>query len=117
MFVLRTLRVAWLGVAAFIVVLAVTLSAARLLLPGMSEYKVQIESVVGDFLQRPVQIGSLDAAWRGLSPVLKLNEVVIQDRQFPNGELRIEEVQLALDRHWVKPGDRSEEAPRASLGT
>ncbi len=113
MFVLRTLRVAWLGVAVFIVVLAVTLSAARLLLPGMSEYKVQIESVAGDFLQRPVQIGSLDAAWRGLSPVLKLNEVVIQDRQFPNGELRIEEVQLALDvigslaqRRWLTAGIR-----------
>jgi len=111
--VLRTLRVAWLSIAILIVVLAFTLSAVRLLLPGMSEYKAQIESVARNFLQRPVQIGSLDAAWHGLSPVLKLNQVVIQDQQFPNGELTIAEVQVALDviesliqRRWLTAGIR-----------
>jgi len=113
MVVLRTLRLAWLSVAILIVALAVTLSAVRLLLPGMSEYKSQIESVARNFLQRPVQIGSLDAAWHGLSPVLKLNRVVIQDQQLPNGELTIAEVQVALDvvgslmqRGWLTAGIR-----------
>ena len=113
MFVLRTLRVAWLSVAILLVALAFTLSAVRLLLPGMSEYKAQIESVARNFLQRPVQIGSLDAAWHGLSPVLKLNQVVIEDQQFPNGELTIAEVQVALDvsgslmqRRWLTAGIR-----------
>jgi len=113
MVVLRTLRVAWLSIAMLIVVLAFTLSAVRLLLPGMSEYKSQIESVARNFLQRPVQIGSLDAAWHGLSPVLKLNHVVIQDQQLPNGELTIAEVQVALDvvdsllqRRWQTAGIR-----------
>ena len=111
--VLRTLRVAWLSLALLIVVLAFTLSTVRLLLPSMSEYKAQIESVARDFLQRPVQIGSLDAAWHGLSPVLKLNQVVIQDEQFPNDELTIAEVQVALDvveslmqRRWLTAGIR-----------
>ena len=113
MVVLRTLRLVWLTAAALIVALALTLSAVRLLLPGMSEYRVQIESVARDFLQRPVQIGSLDTAWHGLSPVLKLNQVVIQDQQFPNGELTIDEVQVALDvagsliqRGWLTAGIR-----------
>ena len=113
MVVLRTLRFAWLSVAILIVVLALTLSAVRLFLPGMSEYKEQIESVARNYLRRPVQIGSLDAAWHGLSPVLKLNQVVIQDEQFPNGELTIAEVQLALDvvdslmqRKWLTAGIR-----------
>ena len=113
MVVLRTLRVAWLSIAVLIVVLAFTLSAVRLLLPGMSEYRPQIESVARDFLQRPVQIGSLDTAWHGLSPVLKLNQVVIHDPQFPNGELTIAEVQVALDvvgslvqRRWLTAGIR-----------
>ena len=97
MVVLRTLRVAWLSLVILIVALALTLSAVRLLLPGMSEYRVQIESVARNFLQRPVQIGSLDTAWHGLSPVLKLNQVVIKDQQFPNGEFTIAEVQVALD--------------------
>ena len=113
MVVLRTLRLVWLTAAVLIVALAFTLSAVRLLLPGMSEYRVQIESVARDFLQRPVQIGSLDTAWHGLSPVLKLNQVVIQDQQFPNGELTIDEVQVALDvagsliqRGWLTAGIR-----------
>jgi uncharacterized protein (TIGR02099 family) len=105
--------VAWLSIAIVIVLLAFTLSAVRLLLPGMSEYKAQLEAVAGNFLQQPVQIGSLDAAWHGLSPVLKLNQVVIQDQQFPNGTLTIAEVQVALDvvdslmqRRWLTAGIR-----------
>jgi uncharacterized protein (TIGR02099 family) len=113
MFVLRTLRIVWLSLATLIVALAVMLSAVRLLLPGMSEYKAQIQTVAQNFLQRPVDIGTLDAAWRGLSPVLRLNEVVIEDQQFPDGELKIAEVEVALDvigslihRKWMTAGVR-----------
>jgi uncharacterized protein (TIGR02099 family) len=113
MLALRTLRIVWLSLATLIVALAVMLSAVRLLLPGMSEYKAQIQTVAQNFLQRPVVIGTLDAAWRGLSPVLRLNEVVIEDQQFPGGELEIAEVEVALDvvgsliqRKWMTAGVR-----------
>ena len=96
-----------------IVSLAVTLSAARLLLPGMSEYRVQIESVAQKVLQRPVQIGALDAAWHGLSPVLKLKQVTISDARFPGGSLSVDEVHVALDivnsitqHQWITAGIR-----------
>ncbi|MGD2076539.1 MAG: YhdP family protein, partial [Gammaproteobacteria bacterium] len=91
------LRVVWWCLAAAIVALAVTLSAARLMLPGMSEYKIQIEAMAEGLVERPVEIGALDAAWRGLSPVLRLKQVVIHDARFPDGALRIDEVQVALD--------------------
>ncbi|MFQ5642114.1 MAG: YhdP family protein [Thiogranum sp.] len=109
----RVFAFAWWSTAAVVVTLAVTLSAARLLLPGMSEYRGQLQSVAQQVLKRPVSIGSLDAAWRGLSPVLKLNRVVISDSRFPDGELSINEVHVALDvfeslrqRQWITAGIR-----------
>ena len=96
-----------------VVTLAVTLSAARLLLPGMSEYRVQLQSVAQRVLKHPVRIGSLDAAWHGLSPVLKLNQVVVSDKNFPDGKLSIDEVDVVLDiveslrqRQWITSGVR-----------
>ena len=109
----RIFRFAWWGIAIVIVSLAVTLSAARLLLPGMSEYRVQIEAVAQKVLQRPVQIGALDAAWHGLSPVLKLKQVTISDARFPGGSLSVDEVHVALDivnsitqHQWITAGIR-----------
>lgn len=109
----RIFRFAWWGIAIVIVSLAVALSAVRLLLPGMSEYRVQIEAVAQKVLQRPVQIGSLDAAWHGLSPVLKLKQVTISDARFPDGRLSVDEVHVALDtinsisqHQWITAGIR-----------
>ncbi|HFD81661.1 MAG TPA: hypothetical protein ENK05_14910, partial [Gammaproteobacteria bacterium] len=79
----RLLRFLWWSVAALVVTLAVTLSAARLLLPEMSEYRSQIESLAADYLHRQVRIGSLDAAWHGLSPVLRLKRVVVSGGDLP----------------------------------
>ncbi len=93
----RMLRVVWWTGAALIVALAVLLSAARLMLPGMSQYRGQIEAVVGAVFNRPVSIGSLDAAWRGLSPVLKFGDVVVSDPELPDGRLNIDEVEVAVD--------------------
>jgi uncharacterized protein (TIGR02099 family) len=106
-------RVAWWSFAAVVVVVAVALSAARLMLPGMSEYKTQIEAMAQRLVDRPVEIGTLDAAWRGLSPVLRLKKVVVRDARLPGGMLQIEEVQVALDvieslthREWRTAGLR-----------
>jgi uncharacterized protein (TIGR02099 family) len=109
----RVLAFAWWSIAIVVVALAVTLSAARLLLPGMSEYRVQLQSVAQRVLKHPVSIGSLDAAWHGLSPVLKLNQVVVRDKRFPDGKLSINEVDVALDifeslrqLQWITAGVR-----------
>ncbi|MDT8388063.1 MAG: YhdP family protein [Thiogranum sp.] len=86
----------WLTVVV-VVGLAVALSAARVLLPEMSEYRAQIETLATRFVDRPVQIGSLDADWQGLSPVLKLQRVRVHDAKFPGGSLAVREVHLTLD--------------------
>ncbi len=93
----RLLRFSWWFGAAFVVLLAVALSVARLLVPEVSAYREQVEAVAAGVFARPVSIGSLDAAWRGLSPVLEFGNVVVSDVRFPNGELRIERVEVAID--------------------
>ncbi|GMQ87953.1 MAG: YhdP family protein [Gammaproteobacteria bacterium] len=109
----RVFAFAWWSIAGVVVTLAVTLSAARLLLPGMSEYRIQLQSVAQRVLKRPVSIASLDAAWHGLSPVLKLNRVIVSDKRFPDGKLGVDEVHVALDiieslrqRQWITAGVR-----------
>ncbi len=113
MVIRRVFAFAWWSIAIVVVTVAVTLSAARLLLPGMSEYRVQLQSVAEKVIKHPVSIGSLDAAWHGLSPVLKLNQVVVSDKRFPDGKLIVDEVHVALDvieslrqRQWITAGVR-----------
>ncbi len=93
----RALRFLWWLGAALLVLLAVSLSVARLLVPEVSAYREQIEAVAAGVFSRPVSIGTLDAAWQGLSPVLEFGEVVVSDANFPGGELRIERVEIAID--------------------
>jgi len=96
-FVKRICTLAWLAVAAAIVALAVALSVARLMLPGMSDYRDELESALAEVLQRDVQIASLDAEWRALSPVLALNGVRIPGAGPDGGDLSIDKIQVALD--------------------
>ena len=93
----RTLHICWWSVAAAVVALAVILSAARLLLPGMSDYREQVAGVATGVFGRPVSIGSLDAAWRGLSPVIRFGHLVVDDPRLPGGQLKIERVEVAVD--------------------
>jgi len=106
-------RMLWWVVAAVIVGLALALSAARLLLPGMGEYRGQVVNLVERTIHRQVEIGTLDAAWYRLSPVLRLQQVVIHDKAFPDGQLDIGEIQVGLDiinslwqRKWLTSGIR-----------
>ncbi|VAW81344.1 hypothetical protein MNBD_GAMMA13-624, partial [hydrothermal vent metagenome] len=101
------------GAASVVVLLAIALSAARLLLPGMPEYRMQIEQLATKLVGQPVSIGSLDASWQGLSPALELKDVVIQTPQLSVDSLVLNKVQVALDvgaslltRSWQTAGVR-----------
>ncbi len=106
-------RLLWWVSAAVIVSLALALSAARLLLPGMGEYRGQVVDLVERTIHRQVEIGAMDAAWYRFSPVLRLQQVVIHDKAFPDGQLDIGEIQVGLDiisslwqRKWLTSGIR-----------
>ncbi|HHJ14921.1 MAG TPA: TIGR02099 family protein [Gammaproteobacteria bacterium] len=91
------LRLFWWGLAGGLVGMAILISVARMLLPGMTEYRHQIEALVSQAVERPVRIGGLSAAWYRFWPVLRLRDVTIEDAQLPGGRLDVGEVQLGLD--------------------
>lgn len=93
----HSFRFFWLSFASVVVAIAVVLSAARMLLPTMSDYRQQIERTASQFVDGSVRIGSLNASWSGLSPVLELKAVEIGSDKLPGNSLQVEEVRVVLD--------------------
>jgi uncharacterized protein (TIGR02099 family) len=69
--------IGWLLVIAFFAVGLTMLAARYWLLPRADEWRPQIEGIASSALHAPVRIGRIEASWRGLNPVLALNEVEI----------------------------------------
>jgi len=65
----------WYSLAIFIVLSAVSLSAARYLLPYANKYNEEIEIKISALIGKQVEIGGLDAEWRGLGPKLVIKDV------------------------------------------
>jgi uncharacterized protein (TIGR02099 family) len=81
---------------------AVLLSAVRLWVPSLGEYRNDIAAAASRALNRPVTIRRLDATWRGLSPVLKLRGVTIGSTQEPQRPLDVSEIWVSIDvRHYL----------------
>ncbi len=93
----RSLSALWLSSAFMLFILALALTAARLWVPTLGEYRNDIEELAGELLGRPVSIGRMDATWRGLGPVVKLRDVVISNPEQPRQRLAIDEIWLGLD--------------------
>ena len=69
----------WLTLAVAVILLALLLSAARLMLPAASEYRGDVEAWVGEVLGQPVRIGALGASWHGWGPSVDLRDVTLLD--------------------------------------
>ncbi len=93
----RFFNALWLSFAFLLLLLALALTAARLWLPTLGEYRSEVEVLAGELLGRPVSIGRMDATWRGLGPVLKLRDVVISNPEQPRRRVAVEEIWLGLD--------------------
>jgi uncharacterized protein (TIGR02099 family) len=100
----------WFTFAAALIVLAILLSAARLLLPSLGEYRGDVARWVGDILGQPVQIGELGASWHNWGPSVDLRKVTVLDAAGRQPVLqcaaaRIDINLLASLRHWqFEPG-------------
>ncbi|MDB5838883.1 MAG: hypothetical protein JWQ23_835 [Herminiimonas sp.] len=66
-------------------------------LPNIDSYKPRIEQMAGKALGRPVSIAAINASWRGLNPHLKLENVVIHDR---NGDRALSLPQVSATVSW-----------------
>jgi uncharacterized protein (TIGR02099 family) len=75
-------RVALGLVVATLFVIAVTVLALRYwFLPNIENYREDIARAASAATKQHITIGRIDAAWQGLHPLLKLEQIVIHDKQ------------------------------------
>ncbi len=69
----------WLWLVVFVIASAVVLSAARIILPQLDRYRVQVEQEVSRLIDQPVQIQAFELGWHGLGPRLYLQGLEIHN--------------------------------------
>jgi len=92
-----TAKFIWSGLVVATIVAAFVLSLARLLLPLLGEYRTDIESWIGGVIGQPVQIGEIDARFRGFYPALELHDVTLLDREGGERLAAFKEMSVDLD--------------------
>lgn len=77
--VTRTL--CWFALAVYVAAAAVLLGLRYWVLPNIDQWRPRIEAYASEALGARVEIGRLQADWRGLNPRLKLTSLSIYDQQ------------------------------------
>jgi len=93
----RIFHTLWYLSVLLLLLVAVVLTAARVWVPSLSEYRLEIEAAVSEALDKDVSIGRLEATFRGLNPVLKLKNVELADPAGEQDTLAIREVWITID--------------------
>ena len=100
----------WIFIAAIIVVVAIVLSAARIITPYLVTQRPEIEQKISAYLQLPVQINNFTVRWQRFMPVIKATNVVIYDDQKKYPLLHVDEADIGINLlkslwHWsIEPG-------------
>lgn len=72
-------RHTWWWTFAFIIFLALSLTAARLLLPQLERYKSDLEQQISQTIGQPVSVAKFEIGWHGYGPRLFLHDVQLLD--------------------------------------
>ena len=88
--------------AAVVVLVAATLVGLRLLLPELGHYRSEIERWLSRATDRQVEIGSIDAHWRGWTPVFRIREVRLAGGESPadaptDAGIRLADLTFSID--------------------
>lgn len=93
----RLRRALWYATAGLVILAAVLLTLLRLLLPGLEDYRAQVEAKASMVLGQPVRIKTLSSRLDRLSLVAVLEEVVLLDAAGEQPVARFREVGVGLD--------------------
>ncbi len=72
-------RHTWWWTFAFLIFLAISLTAARLLLPQLEHYKSDLEEQISQTIGQPVSVAKFEVGWHGYGPRLFLHDVQLLD--------------------------------------
>lgn len=81
--------------AILLVCLAVFISASRLLLPYVENYRQDFQNYINEKNQTNFVIGGLGLSWRGAGPLLIANQVTLIDTEFAH--VTIEHIEMQVD--------------------
>jgi uncharacterized protein YhdP len=87
----------WTLLLVLLVLISVLVAAARLWIPEVSAYRMEIEQAASQALNKQVSIGRLQAGWRGLNPVIKLKNVELSDPAGTHETMAVREIWLTVD--------------------
>jgi len=89
----------WLAVAWSVILLAILLTALRLLLPAidLEPYQREIERIVEDHAGKPLVIGEMQAELRGFRLALKFSEVSLFNKDATHPLLHAREVHIGIE--------------------
>lgn len=88
---------AWYGTAILLVLLAVTVSVARLVIGSASEYRVRAEEMAGKYLGQPVTINNMDARLLGIKPTLLFKDVSLRETTTLEQLAHFDQIGIALN--------------------
>jgi uncharacterized protein (TIGR02099 family) len=77
--VYRIYKTCWYTIASFVILAAVLSSLVRALTPWVSQYKKQFEHVLTNMSGHEVHIEKVESGWYWFEPVIRLNNVSIDD--------------------------------------
>ena len=93
----RAFHLIWMLLVTLLVLIAAALAAARLLIPEVTAYRMEVEQAASQALHRQVTIGRMQGGWRGLNPVIKLKDVELSDPAGLHATLAIPEIWVTVD--------------------
>jgi uncharacterized protein YhdP len=87
----------WMLLVTLLVLIAMALTAARVWVPELNAYRLEIEQAASQALNKQVSIGRMEASWRGLNPVIRLKDVVLTDPAGVHETTAIREIRVTVD--------------------
>ena len=88
--------------AGLVALAAVALVGLRLLLPELGHYRPEIEQWLSRAVDRQVEIGTVDAHWRGWTPVFRITDVRLAGGEIPadpsaDASIRLADLTFSVD--------------------
>ncbi len=87
----------WYALAALIILLAIAITIFRALLPGISQYRDDIQIWVSDYMGHPVEFRSINADWHGWIPNLYMNDISVIDNRSGEAMVHFDQASVTLD--------------------
>ncbi len=88
---------AWYATAGMLVLLAMLVTAARLLMGEASDYRGRMEELAGQYLGQPVSISNMDARLVGIKPTLLFKDVSLREESGSEQLAHFNQIGIALN--------------------